>query len=64
MVLSGEKRQRCLAKELLGDNIVSEPVAMSFSLPSGGEEIRAAAFSYIPDLTGKVLQLLEQNMER
>ena len=64
MVLCGEKRQRCLAKELLGDNIVSEPVAMSFSLPSGGEEIGAAALSYTPDLKAKVQQLLAQNMER
>ena len=62
--MAGEKRQRCIANELVGDNIVSEPVPMSFSLPSGGEELRAASFAYTPDLIAKVFQILEQNMER
>ena len=52
--MAGEKRQRCLSRELVGDNLVSEPVPMSFSLASGGEEIRATADAYTPDLKAKV----------
>jgi hypothetical protein len=55
--MAGEKRQRCLARELVGDNLVSEPAPMSFSLASGGEEIRAAAYAYTPDLKAKVFQI-------
>ena len=64
VVLAGEKRQRCVAKELVGDNITAEPVLMSFSLASCGEEIRAAAYAYSPDLKAKVFQILEQNVKR
>jgi hypothetical protein len=63
VVLAGKKRQRDLAKELVGD-ITSEPVPMSFSLPSGGEELRAAPFAYSPNLNEKVIQILERNAER
>ena len=62
--MAGEKRQRCPARELVGDNLICEPVPMSFSLSSGGEEIRATPYAYTPDLTAKVFQILEQNMQR
>ena len=60
--MAGEKRQRCLAQELVGDNLVSEPLTMSFALASGGEEIRATPYAYTSNLTAKVFQI--QNMQR
>ena len=53
IAVAGEKRQQSLAKELVGENIAAEPVAMSFSLPSGGEELRS------PDLKAKITQILD-----
>jgi hypothetical protein len=47
-----------------GDNLISEPVPMSFSLASGGEEIRATPYAYTPDLKAKVFQILQQNVQR
>ena len=46
----GDKRQWCLAQDLVGDNTVSEPAAMSFTFASGGEEIRATPFAYTHDI--------------
>lgn len=63
-MLAGEKAQRELSKELLGADLVAEPAPMSFHLPSGGEELRAAPLVCVPDLIGKVVQLLEQNREK
>ena len=62
--MAGEKRRRCLAQELVGDNLVSEPVPMSFALASGGQEIRTTPYAYTPNLTAKVFQILTQNMQR
>ena len=53
VVLAGEKVQRQLSKQLLGTNLVAEPAPMSFFMPSGGEELRAAP----------LVQLLDQNAE-
>ena len=64
VVLAGEKVQRQLSKELLGTDLVEEPAPMSFSLLSGGEELRVAPLVYVPDLEEKVIQLLEQNADR
>ena len=58
------KAQRLLSKQLLGTELVAEPAPMSFHLPSGGKELRGAPLVCVPDLTGKVVQLLEQNMEK
>ena len=52
MLLAGEKRKRCLAEELVGDNLVSEPVAI------------ATPFAYTPNLKANVFQILEQNTHR
>ena len=57
MILAGESKQSVLAKELVGDNLVAEAAPFSFTLKSGGEEIRGAPLAYCPDLVGKVLQL-------
>ena len=64
MVLVGEKRQRTLANTLLGENIEAEAAPMTFSLKGGGEEVKDVPFASVPDLTKKVLQILEQNIDR
>ena len=63
-MLAGERGQRQLSKQLLGTNLVAESASMSFSLPSGGEELRATPLFNVPDLVGKVIELLEQNAKR
>lgn len=59
--LASEAKERSLAKELIGPNLASEMVAFTFSLDGGGEEIRKAPMAYIPELTQKVTQLLDEN---
>ena len=61
--LESEAKERTLATELVGPNLKCENVAFSFSLDggAGGEEIRKAPMAYVPDLVGKVTQLLDQN---
>ncbi len=34
---------------------------LTFSLKKGGEEVRAAAFCYVPDVVSKVMSLLDEN---
>lgn len=53
--LSSEKRQRKVARTLLGDNLEAEAVPLTFPLKkSGGEEVRAVAYCYVPDLLQRV----------
>ena len=59
--LSSERKQRIIAKEQIRDNLETENAPFSFNLTGGGEEIRAAAHAFIPNLVNKVIQLLEQN---
>ena len=59
--LSSERKQRIIAKEQIGDNLEMENAPFSFNLTGGGEEIRAAAHAFIPNLVDKVIQLLDQN---
>ena len=60
--LESEAKERTLATKLVGPNLKAESVPFSFSLDGGAaEEIRKAPMAYIPDLVGKVTQLLEQN---
>ena len=59
--LAAEAKERSLAKELVGPNLTSETVAMTFSLDGGGEELRKTPMAYVPDLPAKVKQLLDQN---
>ena len=56
--LSSERKQ---AKQQVGDNLDAESAPFSFNLASGGEELRAAAHIFIPNLVEKVVQLLDQN---
>lgn len=59
--MGSEAKQRSVSKELIGPNIKSEVAAFTFKIASGGEEIRKAPIAYVPDLVGKVKQLLDQN---
>ena len=59
--LSSERKQRIIAKEQIRDNLEMENAPFSFNLTGGGEEIRAAAHAFIPNLVDKVIQLLDQN---
>ena len=61
MSLASEKKQRKLAQEQLGDNLVTKTAPFSFKLPGGGEELRGAVHVYIPNLVEKITKLLEQN---
>ncbi len=57
--LESEAKERTLAMELVGQ---SENVAFSFLIDGGPEEeIKKAPMAYVPDLVGKVNQLLEQS---
>ena len=59
--LSSKRKQQKIAQQQVGDNLETETAPFSFSLASGGEELRAAAHVFIPNLVEKVIQLLEQN---
>eukprot|EP00731_Ephydatia_muelleri_P005361 Em0002g1537a len=59
--LGSERKQRALCKELIGDNLEVELAPFSFKLPNGEEGLRGAAYGYTPNLTSKIVQLLEQN---
>lgn len=59
--LGAEGKERKRAHDMIGSNLTSESVALTFSLESGGEEIRKAPMAYVPDLPAKVVQLLDQN---
>jgi hypothetical protein len=59
--IGSERKERVLAHECIGDNLMVELAPFSFKLPAGGEELRGAAYGYTPSLTQKIIQLLEQN---
>lgn len=58
--IASEKKQRALSKELITTTIVSEIAPFTHALKKGGEEVRPSAMAYIPTLSEKVFELLEQ----
>ena len=58
--MGSEAKQRALAKDIIGDNIVAELGAFTFRREGGGEEIREVPFAYVPNLIRKVADLVEQ----
>ena len=61
MQIASEKRMRQRASELSEIHLCSEMALFSFTLHSGGEELRQAPFVYINDLKSKLFELLEKN---
>ena len=55
-----EEKERRLAKKLIGPNLSSESVLLTFE-KDGEHELRNAPFAFVPDLKAKIFQLLEQN---
>lgn len=49
------------AAEMIGDNLIVEKVALTFTAKDGGEEVKLRPYAYIPDLWSQIEQLLEDN---
>ena len=54
-------KERALASVLVGPSLDAEAVPFTFPNPGGGEQFRKAPMAFVPDLVGKVTQLLDQN---
>eukprot|EP00731_Ephydatia_muelleri_P009211 Em0004g1549a len=74
LILSDEERRSLLDKagisssielgqlsKIVGDNLKGEIAVFSFTISSGGEEIKGAPLVFIPHLVDKVVQLLDGN---
>ena len=58
--LASERSVRRLSQEMLGDNLAATEVPLSQPLRFG-VDLKVSPLVYVPDLVGKILQLLEQN---
>ncbi len=47
-----------MANDIVGENLVAERGAFSFSQDIGGEVIRAVLFVYVPNLIAKVADII------
>ena len=61
MSIASETKMRKRAADIVGDNLVVEKVALTFSRKEGGEEVRLKPYGYIPDIWAQIVQLLEEN---
>jgi len=61
--VGSEVKQRSLAKELIGGNIVAELGAFTFKREGGGEEIQETPFVYVPNLIKRASDLVEQHRQ-
>lgn len=59
--MGSEARQRALAKDLVGENVVAEMGAFSFRRDGGGEEMKEVPFVHVPSLIKKVADLIEEH---
>ena len=59
--VGSEVKQRALAKDIVGDNMVAELGAFTFRRDGGGEDIREAPFVYVPNLIRRATDLVEQH---
>lgn len=59
--IASEKKMRKRAAEIIGDNLIVEKVALTFSLKEGGEEVKMRPFAYIPNIWPQIVQLLNEN---
>ena len=58
--LASERSVRRLSGEMLGDNLAATEVPLSQPLRFG-IDLKVSPLVYVPDLVGKIFQLLEQN---
>ena len=54
-------RNRVMATEIVGDNLVAEKGAFTFPIEKGGEEIREAPFVYCRSLIAAVADTIEKH---
>ena len=59
--VGSEVKQRALAKDILGDNLVAEMGAFTFRRDGGGEDIKEAPFVYVPNLIKRAVDLIEEH---
>lgn len=59
--IASEKKQREMADEIVGDNLVAERGAFTFSVDKGGEMIRDVPFVYCPNLIAKVADTVQHH---
>ena len=59
IAVGSEVKQRRLAKDIIGDNVVAELGAFTFQEKGGGEFIKEVPFVYVPNLIRKSVDLIE-----
>jgi hypothetical protein len=59
--VGSEVKQRKLAKEVLGDNMVAELGAFTCKREGGGELIREVPFAYVPNIIRRSTDLIEDH---
>ena len=58
--IASEKQMRKVSKEVIGENIAGEAAPFYFASKSG-IDIKPAPHVFVPDLIGKIFEMLEQN---
>ena len=56
--MASERKQRKLANDVLGDNLIVEKVAFTFPADGHGTELKDAPLAYAPNLIRKVADLI------
>lgn len=59
--IASEQKQRVMATEIVGDNLVAEKGAFTFPIEKGGEEIHEAPFVYCRSLIAAVADTIEKH---
>ena len=59
--IASEKKQRQMAREIIGENLQAEKAPFTFHKDGGGEEIREVPFVFVPNLIKKVADLVAHN---
>ena len=59
--IAGERRQREMVKQIVGDNVAAERGAFSFPSEKGGEVIKKVPFVYVPNLIRKISDIVYEH---
>lgn len=59
--MGSEAKQRVLAKEIIGDNLVIEKGAFTSPRKGGGEDIEEVPFGYVGNLIRRAADLIERH---